>query len=109
VPEAQSAATYPLDGLNTRLTYRTMRVMAAVAAQSGLSNFEVSQRAGISDQGQISKLLARLAGLGLLENMGAGQPRGAPNAWQLTPKGRQLEWAFAREAGAAGRWWRDGE
>jgi AcrR family transcriptional regulator len=105
-PDRRRAAPNPLEGLNTRLTYRTMRVVAAIAAQPGLSNVEVSQRAGITDQGQISKLLARLAGLGLLQNTGAGQPKGAPNAWQLTPRGRELEWAFAREAGAVGRWWR---
>jgi AcrR family transcriptional regulator len=108
VTAKRSAAPNPLRGLNMRLTYRTMRVMAAVSAQPGLSNAEVAQRAGISDQGQISKLLARLAGLGLLQNTGAGQSRGAANAWQLTARGRQVEWAFAREAGAAGQWWRAG-
>jgi AcrR family transcriptional regulator len=106
VPAKPRPAPNPLKGLNTRLTYRTMRVIAVIAVQPGLSNSEVAQRAGISDQGQISKLLARLAGLGLLENTGEGQPKGAPNAWQLTLKGRKVEWAFARETGAAGRWWR---
>lgn len=35
----------------------------------------------------ISKLLARLETLGLIENTGAGHLSGEPNAWQLTAKG----------------------
>ncbi len=59
-----------------RLTYRTMRVLLAVAAHPGGSNRQVADGPGISDQGQISKLLARLHGLGLIENTGAGSVRG---------------------------------
>jgi len=64
-----------------RLTDRTVRVLAAIAAiaaQPGLSNRQISQRAGITDQGQISKLLSRLAGLQLIENTGEGQRRVPP-------------------------------
>lgn len=95
-----------LKALNMRLTYRTIRVVAAIAAEPGLSNVQVGQRAGITDQAQISRLLGRLAGLGLVENTGPGQPKGLSNSWQLTVTGRQVEWAFAREARAAGPWWR---
>ncbi len=90
----------PLKGLNIRLTYRTMRVLTTIAAQADLSNIEVSQRAGITDQGQISKLLARLSSLGLIENTEAGRPSNAHNAWRLTPRGIQVEWMFGREGGA---------
>ena len=45
--------------------------------------------ARVVDQGQISKLLSRLEGLGLLQNTG-GHTRGVPNAWQLTPRGREI-------------------
>jgi AcrR family transcriptional regulator len=89
-----SVTVNPLDDLGMQLTYRTMRVLAAVAADPGLSNLEVSVRAGVSDQGQISKLLARLAGLGLLENHGDGQARGAANSWCLTPRGVTLQRAL---------------
>ncbi len=98
--QARSSATHvgrrvasddPLEGLNLRLTYRTARVLAVIAAQPGLSNREVSGRAGISDEGQISKLLARLARLGLIENTGEGHTKGATNAWRLTPRGREVE------------------
>jgi DNA-binding NarL/FixJ family response regulator len=40
-----------VEGLDIRLTYRTVRVLAAIAARPGLSNRQISQRAGITDQG----------------------------------------------------------
>lgn len=106
VPLKPRAVKNPLQGLNLRLTYRTMQVMMVVAAESGLSNLEVGRRAGMTDHSQISKLLARLARLGLLENTAAGRPKGAPNAWQLTRRGRQVERALAADADGAARWWR---
>jgi AcrR family transcriptional regulator/DNA-binding MarR family transcriptional regulator len=81
-----------LKGLDMRLTYRTMRVLAAVAANPGGSNRVVANAAGIVDQGQISKLLMRLAKFGLLENSRKGAAtKGEPNAWSLTAKGERLE------------------
>ena len=81
----------PLEGLNIRLTYRTVRVLTAIAESPGASNREIAERSDIVDQGQISKLLNRLAGLGLAENLGAGQQHGATNEWHLSPRGEQLE------------------
>ncbi len=80
----------PLEGVSMRLTYRTARVLEGVAERPGASNREVAQRAGIQDPGQVSKLVARLERLGLLENMGGGRAKGEPNAWSLTPKGRKV-------------------
>jgi AcrR family transcriptional regulator len=77
-------------GLNIRLTYRTVTVLAVIAAQSGLSNAQVGERAGVKDQGQISKLLARLAGLELIEDVGPGG-RGTAKAWRLSERGEALE------------------
>lgn len=48
---------------------------------------------------QISKLLTRLHGLGLIENTGAGSMRGAPNSWVLTPKGWEVQGALSRNTG----------
>jgi AcrR family transcriptional regulator len=79
-----------LEGLDMRLTYRTLRVLAAIAANPGASNREVADAAGVHDQGQISKLLARLERLGLVHNNGDGQPRGEPNAWALTDRGAAI-------------------
>jgi AcrR family transcriptional regulator len=81
----------PSKAPNFRLTYRTMRVLAVIAAQPELSNSDIAERAGISDQGQISKLLARLREGGLIENVGEGQAKGAANAWRLTRDGWQLQ------------------
>jgi AcrR family transcriptional regulator/DNA-binding MarR family transcriptional regulator len=80
--------------LNMRLTQRTALVLEAIAAAPGASNVAISKRAGISDQGQISKLLGRLAGLGLIESKRPQQPSGIANAWHLTDAGAQLESAI---------------
>jgi AcrR family transcriptional regulator/DNA-binding MarR family transcriptional regulator len=95
--------TDPLRDLEMRLTYRTVRVLVAIAAVPGASNREVSDAAGVADQGQISKLLVRLERLGLIENVGEGHARGEPNAWQLTPKGRDVERTISRQAETAAR------
>ena len=83
--------TDPLQGLDMRLTYRTVRVLVAIGAKPGASNREVAEGSGIADQGQISKLLRRLQRLELVENRGEGQIKGAPNAWFLTDRGMQVE------------------
>jgi AcrR family transcriptional regulator/DNA-binding MarR family transcriptional regulator len=83
--------TDPLDGLDMRLTYRTGRVLIAIAGSPQASNRQVAAAAGIADQGQISKLLTRLQNLGLIDNRGRGQLKGAPNAWALTAKGEEVE------------------
>ncbi len=77
-----------------RLTYRTLRVLSAIASQPGASNRQVGETAGVHDQGQISKLLARLERLGLIQNAGQGQPRGEPNAWGLTARGFEVQAAL---------------
>jgi AcrR family transcriptional regulator len=86
-----SAEQHPLKSLEIRLTYRTLLVISTVAELPGANNREVAERAGITDQGQISKLLARLERLGITENTAVGHAKGEPNAWRLTPKGSQLE------------------
>ncbi len=85
----------PLSQLDMRLTYRTVRVLLAVAGKPGDSNRGVAARAGIGDQGQISKLLARLEKLGLVINKSAAPGAGAPNAWVLTAQGEEVHVALA--------------
>jgi hypothetical protein len=69
-------------------------VLEGIAELSGSgsdpSNREVAAFAGVTDPGQISKLLRRLEGLRLLVNNGAGHAQGEPNAWALTSKGHQV-------------------
>jgi hypothetical protein len=89
----------PLEGLDMRLTYRTVRVLMGIAGHPGASNRTVAEASGISDQGQISKLLARLESLGLAHNTGRGHPKGAPNAWQLTARGHEVEGAIRLQTG----------
>ena len=92
---ARSSGGDPLRGLEMRLTYRTVRVLLAIAELgahgSPPSNREIGVAAGIGDQGQISKLLSRLKKLGLVENAGPGRVRGSSNAWALTEKGTEVE------------------
>jgi AcrR family transcriptional regulator len=83
-----------LEGLDMRLTYRTLRALSVLAEHPGASNRAVAEQAGVADQGQVSKLLMRLANLGLIENNGNGHTKGGPNAWHLTPRGEEVETAI---------------
>ncbi len=95
-PSGQGELGGESDGeLEMRLTYRTALVLRTIGESPGASNRAVADQAGIVDQGQISRLLSRLEGLGLIANRGgslsAGPSRGAANAWVLTPRGEQVE------------------
>jgi AcrR family transcriptional regulator len=93
----------PLRDLDMRLTYRTVRVLIAIATNPGGSNRQVGEAAEIADQGQISKLLQRLASLGLIQNTGAGHQRGEANAWRLTARGHDLERTIRADTAPAAR------
>jgi AcrR family transcriptional regulator len=88
----------PLRELHMRLTYRTVRVLVTVASHPGASNRAIADASGITDQGQISKLLARLERLGLIGNTGAPSGRGEPNAWRLTQLGWRVHTTIADPA-----------
>jgi AcrR family transcriptional regulator len=87
---ARSSGKDPWDGLEMRVTYRTLRVLGVIAERPGVSNRMVADAAGISDQGQVSRLLSRLERLSLIANSGQGQPSGEPNAWRLTSRGQEI-------------------
>ncbi len=84
----------PFKDIPLRLTFRTARVLSTVYEHPGASNRQVGEAAGITDQGQISKLLRRLSNYGLIENSGAGHIRGEPNAWTLTQHGHAIRQAI---------------
>jgi AcrR family transcriptional regulator len=101
VPRARRrpvAPADPLRELDMRLTYRTVRVLLAIsdlgARGDDPSSREVSDAAGVADQGQMSKLLWRLADLGLIANGSPTHGKGEPNAWTLTPRGQEVERAI---------------
>jgi len=103
VPKAPVTARHegnPLGELEMRLTYRTVRVLMAIAAHPGSSNRVVAEAAEVTDQGQMSKLLARLQQIGLIENSGRGVARGEPNAWTLTDKGWRVQGAIVEQTGS---------
>jgi AcrR family transcriptional regulator len=89
----------PLKDLDMRLTYRTVRVLLAIGSNPGASNRQIAKHSDIADQGQMSKLLARLQTLGLIDNSGRGAARGEPNAWTLTPKGQEVRQAIQTQTG----------
>jgi AcrR family transcriptional regulator len=76
--------------LPIRATHRTTLVLRAIAQTPYSNNREVAQAAGLVDEGQTSKLLARLERQGVIENVGVGPARGEPNAWLLTAEGRRV-------------------
>ncbi len=91
IREPQPPRHNPLRDLDMRLTYRTVRVLLAIAQRPGASNRQIGEHAGVHDQGQISKLLNRLHKLGLIQNTGEGHAKGAPNEWALTTRGQDVQ------------------
>jgi DNA-binding MarR family transcriptional regulator len=77
-----------------RSTYRTARLLSAIAANPGASNRALAAAAGIVDEGQASKLLKRLAARGLIENTARHPKSGEANAWRLTARGVEVERAL---------------
>ncbi len=96
IPKSSSVAVEampfadPFKEAGIRLTYRTVRVLMAIAEHPGASNRAIGETAEIKDQGQVSKLLARLQRAAMVANTGLGPGQGAPNEWALTASGRQF-------------------
>jgi AcrR family transcriptional regulator len=88
----------PFRDMPIRVTYRTARVLAVIAADPGASNRQIGDEAGASDQGQVSKLLKRLEQANIIENQGPGRETGEPNAWRLTTQGQAIHAALGAEA-----------
>jgi AcrR family transcriptional regulator len=89
----------PLADIPMRLTHRTALVLQAIAEHPGSSNRKIADRVGIHDQGQMSKLLARLERFGLISNNAEGGPaKGEPNEWILTPTGEQVTRSISAHA-----------
>jgi AcrR family transcriptional regulator len=72
-------------GLRDPRAHRARLCLRYLFAHPGASNSQVGAGVGVADHTQISKLLSRLYGLGLLEKS-PGAP-GRPNAWSLSEQG----------------------
>ncbi len=94
----QNARANPLEGIPMRLTYRTVRVLQFIANNPRSTNSQIGRAVEIADQGQISKLLARLQRLGLTQNTESMPGKGKRNAWTLTEMGVKLEQAMSVNA-----------
>jgi AcrR family transcriptional regulator len=77
--------------------HRARRCLLYIAENPGASNRTIATAIGVFHQGQISTLLARLAGLGLLAKE-PGRP-GRPNAWRLADPGERVAGALAGVTG----------
>ena len=99
------ACRNPLEPSVSGPARREVGAVALVAdlgrAGSDSTSREIAHAAGVKDEGQISKLLARLQSHGLLHNAG-GPPQGA-NAWRLTPRGGAVLSASHSVTPGAGR------
>ena len=82
-PELPLASPIPV-------TRRTTLVLSAIASSPRSSNREIAAAAGLSDEGQTSHLLRRLAQRGLIEKVTPRSGSRRENAWLLTSCGRRV-------------------
>jgi DNA-binding MarR family transcriptional regulator len=92
-------AVHPLEKLGLRPTTHTLRVLEVIGnwtpAQpepgSGPSSRQIAEQAGIRHESQISRLLTRLEGAGLIKVTRRGRHiSGGPYSWSLTAKGKEV-------------------
>lgn len=89
----------PFKDLPIRLTYRTARVLAAIADAPGASGKQIARASEIADDGQMSRLLNRLERVGLIENTSPEPAKGEANSWTLTPKGHDVQTSITQQTG----------
>jgi len=101
-PSARARVESPrlANGRAPKITYRTLRVLEAIAEHPGVGSREIARMAGVSDRDQITKLLARLERQELIA-ASAHTPQGKPNAWRLTARAHAFEQAFKLSAAPA--------
>jgi AcrR family transcriptional regulator len=80
----------PFKDLPIRLTYRTALVLSSIAQSPGSSSRQVADASGITDPGQVSRLLNRLRTSGLIQDNGVGPSKGMARAWSLTERGEGI-------------------
>jgi DNA-binding MarR family transcriptional regulator len=90
----------PLKAPGGRLNSRAVSALEVIGAEAGLTSKDVSSRTGVNDDAQMSRLLARLERLGLIENARKRHGRANRKDWQLTAAGQKMKDALQREANA---------
>jgi AcrR family transcriptional regulator len=85
-----SLATETPDPPPIPFSSRSALVLRAIACAPRSSNREIATAAGLSDEGQTSHLLRRLAQRGLIEKVMPRSGSRRENAWLLTPCGRRV-------------------
>ncbi len=103
VPASRTVAFDLLKEAGGRLNHRVVSVLRTIGAEPGLSNQEIAERLGVASKAHTSKLLARLARFGLIENQMLDARPFRANAWRLTASGKQLQAAIQQTQPAAWR------
>ena len=78
-------------------THRTTLVLRAIAACPRSSNAAIAKAAGLTDEGQMSKLLKRLERRGLIEHVAPAKGSRRLKAWLLTPTGQRVLLSFGSD------------
>jgi hypothetical protein len=101
VAESSSAVGVGVDLVQDpgkRLSHRReIEVLDVLAGEAGLSSTQVGLCVGIEDRAHVSRLMGRLARLGLIESAPAPGLRAGVKAWRLTGSGERLHAAVCEE------------
>lgn len=89
VPLIAEEPAHLVTGHRIRVTDSMAAALLAIRERAGISNRDVAFAASVLDQGQISRLLARLRHLELIENRVPTGVRSASNSWHLTGLGEE--------------------
>jgi AcrR family transcriptional regulator len=85
-PQAAQVDVPPM--LLTARAHRARLCLLYLSGHPGVSNQQVGEAIGVSHREQVSRVLGRLAALGLLVKRSGGP--GRPNAWSLSTAGEQV-------------------
>jgi DNA-binding MarR family transcriptional regulator len=99
VPVRRNVALDVLNDQGGRLNHRVVSVLRLVGAEPGLSNLEIAHHLGVESKAHASRLLARLARFGLIENQVVDPAPFEAHAWRLTRSGQQLAAAVLADSG----------
>ena len=98
--EAEGKGASAIGELPILFTHRTTLVLRAIAAFPRSSNAAIARAAGLTDEGQMSKLLKRLEHRGLIEHVKPERGSRRLKAWLITPTGRRVLLSFGSDPDA---------